>query len=326
VTSAPPSGAPIKIKIGVGSSIADAPEYIAFDKGYFKQQGLDAELIPINNVNDTLPSLISGTVDFAGAAVFPSLFNAAAQGVPVKIIQYVSIGDAKTTQAGIIVRQDLIDSGRYKTPADLKGMVLGSGGAPGASLIDFTIEKIAAMGGIASSDIHPIFIPFPQQPAAFANKAIDAANMVEPFITIVEQQKIANMVIPASEYLRGYPSFVLMMSPVVAKQPQVADRFMLAYLKAGLEAYNALTAGKGGNADELTAILAKNTAVKNPKLIAKMTSDITPPTTPLDPKPLGELEDSLIKHGSVKQKVDVSQIVDGSYLARAAQELAHSGS
>jgi NitT/TauT family transport system substrate-binding protein len=62
--------------------------------------------------------------DIASASPDPSQFNAIARGIDIKLVETTSIWVPGSNVSALVVRQALVDSGRYKTPADLKGMTI----------------------------------------------------------------------------------------------------------------------------------------------------------------------------------------------------------
>src|SRR5947209_1450318 len=80
----------------------------------------------------------------------------------------------------------------------------------------FFLDKLATSACIALTDVNTTSMPLTQMPLALANKAVDAAMGVEPFITIAEQQHSAKLVLPSGAFAPGVPNFVLQMSPIFA--------------------------------------------------------------------------------------------------------------
>src|SRR5258708_10411617 len=55
-----PARAADKVAVGTGGSASDAPFYIAYDRGFFKDEGLDVDLIVLDSAANVLAPL--GTV------------------------------------------------------------------------------------------------------------------------------------------------------------------------------------------------------------------------------------------------------------------------
>jgi NitT/TauT family transport system substrate-binding protein len=76
---------PEKITIGVTSWPASAPLYIAHEKGYFRDEGLDPTLESYESGHLALASMLSGKSDIAGAADTP-IARAAVNGRKLAIV------------------------------------------------------------------------------------------------------------------------------------------------------------------------------------------------------------------------------------------------
>src|SRR5438105_406308 len=151
-----------KVKVGGQGLIGDAALWVGLDKAFFKEQGMDLELVPFTSTADILPSLTSGQVDFSTTAANAAMFNATERDIQIKFVSNMAVASPQTKSAGIGIRKDLLDSGKFKSAADLKGLNIASGGPPGASTIDVAIEKYAVKGGLSHADLKLNFLPFPQ--------------------------------------------------------------------------------------------------------------------------------------------------------------------
>ena len=116
---------PSRIRINTAGLTNEAGLYLAYDRGYFAEQGLRVELITAsaaNSSSDLLAQVAIGELDLATSGMTAAVFNALNRGIGVSgllPLNVVAKGDRST---GIVVRQDHLDSGRYKEAKDLKGM------------------------------------------------------------------------------------------------------------------------------------------------------------------------------------------------------------
>lgn len=224
----------------------------------------------------------------------------------------------RSTSAGLVVRQDHVDSGRYREPSDFKGMTVAVAQPPGGTT-HYYLERFAATAGITADDMEMTVVPYAQIATALVNKAIDGAYSVEPFIGVAEQQGVGKFVVPNGRFIPGMPVFVLQISPVFAReQPQIADRFMVGLLKGQKFNYDAVVAGAG--TDELYQILQNHTPIKDTTMLARMVTDAIAPDGTMDPTPLAELQDAYVRFGTVRQRVDIGEVLDPGYAARAVQQ------
>jgi NitT/TauT family transport system substrate-binding protein len=113
VTSTAFSQTPRKIIIGVSNpdNVTFFPLYLAKDAGYFREQGLEPQMIVMNS-DLAVKALVTGDVDYAASTA--SVAKAAALGFPVKIIVSFFNG----TDFSLVSKPEI------KTPADLKNKII----------------------------------------------------------------------------------------------------------------------------------------------------------------------------------------------------------
>jgi ABC-type nitrate/sulfonate/bicarbonate transport system substrate-binding protein len=122
-----------KIKIGYKLTNLDAiPQVLAHEKGYFKEQGVDAELIVLEG-SDAPTAVVSGQVDVVIAGA-PRFYGPIEKGAPVKIIAPTS-----NTPSELFVRPN---SG-INTFKDLEGkrISFGTGGSTNELLLRYVLTK-----------------------------------------------------------------------------------------------------------------------------------------------------------------------------------------
>jgi len=316
-----PLNPPVKVNWAVNGLIGEAGIFIAQDKGYFQQQGLDVNLQVFHSFPDEIPLLATGQLDYGTGGLNSDLFNAVNRDIPLRIVAATSISRKGDASAALLVRQDLVDSGRYKALKDLKGMSIAEN-TPGTSSQLF-IEKILAQGGLTKADVTFPIVSFPTMATALANKGIDAAFDVEPFVSGIVSRHLAKSVITGAQGFPGGINDVIVISPVFAqKQPEAAKRIMYAFLRGQREYLAAFIDGTNpGGKDAIIQILAKHTAIKDPKLYLSIGLSSGDPNGGFDVNVLNEFQDYFVKNGTQQKKIDAAQVVDMSYANYAAQLL-----
>ncbi|MET4071214.1 NitT/TauT family transport system substrate-binding protein [Bradyrhizobium sp. S3.2.6] len=109
----------LKARIGVLRLSSSAPVFIAQDKGYFREAGLDVELKFFDAAQPIAVATTSGDVDFGVTAFTAGLYNLAGKGV-LKVIGGMSREKAGYPLIGYFASNNAYASG-LKTPKDLAG-------------------------------------------------------------------------------------------------------------------------------------------------------------------------------------------------------------
>ncbi|HYI30283.1 MAG TPA: ABC transporter substrate-binding protein [Bradyrhizobium sp.] len=110
---------PLKAKIGVLRLSSSAPVFIAQDKGYFKEAGLEIELKFFDAAQPIAVATTSGDVDFGVTAFTAGLYNLAGKGT-LKVIGGMSRERAGYPLIGYFASNNAY-AGGLKTPKDLAG-------------------------------------------------------------------------------------------------------------------------------------------------------------------------------------------------------------
>ena len=314
----------VTVRVGIANASSDVGLFIAHKKGYFKAEGLNVSFVSFDSGARMVAPLGAGQLDVGAGSPSAGLYNAVVRGIPIKIV-----ADKGSTPKGygyqpLLVRKDLVDSGRYKTYADLKGMKLAVGtfGSANASAMNEALKK----GGLKWSDAASIVaLVFPQHIIAYQNKAIDASMTNEPTSTTAVQTGLAVRIAGNDEIYPAQQTAVVLYSEIFARQkPQIAHKFMRAYVKAVRDYNDALRDGRiaGPNADEVIATLVEHTFIKDPAIYRSITPAAIDPDGRMN---MDGLRNDLqfFKEQKLLQDpaITVERIIDTSFVEKAVQEL-----
>lgn len=108
-----------KIKLGVLRLSSSAPVFIAQDKGYFRDAGLDVELKFFDAAQPVAVAVVSGDIDFGITSLTAGLYNLAGKGT-LKVIGGMSHERAGFPLIGYFATEKAY-AGGLKTPRDLAG-------------------------------------------------------------------------------------------------------------------------------------------------------------------------------------------------------------
>ena len=316
------AAAPVAVRVGLANASSDVGFFIADKKGYFRQEGLDVSFLSFDSGAKMVAPLGNGQLEVGAGSPSAGLYNAVARGIDIKIV-----ADKGSTPPGygyqpLLVRKDLVDSGRYKTLKDLKGMKI-AGSATGSASTS-TLNEALKKAGLNYGDVERVFLGFPQHVMALQNKAVDAAMTTEPSATKAVQSGAAVRVMGDDViYPNHQLAVVLYSSAFIKDNPNAAKGFMRAYLRAVREYNDALKDGKiaGPNAAEVIAILTEYTNVKDPAVYRTI--------TPQGCNPDGAVHEASLKNdlafykmeGQIKGDVTVEQALDNLFVEAALKVL-----
>ncbi len=313
---------PFKLNVGITNSASDVPIFVADARGYFKKEGLDVDLVKFDSAARMIAPFASGELSVGAGGPSAGFFNAVGRGIDIRIV-----ADKTSTTPGrpinfLVVRKDLVESGRYKQLSDLRGMKIG-GAAPGGAATA-TLDKLLAMAGLTSNDVERVYLAFPQQVIALQNKIADAAMPTEPFVTAAVENGSGVRIIGDDVIYPGHQLATLFYTgEFIKKHPDEANRFMRAYI-LGARDYNDAVVGThlaGPKGEDVISILTRYSLVTDPAVHRSLTAVNIDPDGKLNVLSLKEDVDIFRKEGLIEGSVDVDKVVDTSIAEAAVRAL-----
>jgi NitT/TauT family transport system substrate-binding protein len=287
-------GGPATLNVGV-IPIADvAPLYLGIDKGFFEEQHLTIKPQLAEGGAAITPAVLSGDFQI-GFSNTISLLIAASEDLPVQIISQGVLGGTteKEAWADLLVLKD----GPIKQPKDLEGKTIAVNTLE--NICEVTIKASLEKDGVAVDTLEFTEVPFPDMNAALEAGRVDAACVVEPFVS---QGKAGAARGIAPFYVRTAPDLTVATyftsTQYAEENPEVVDRFVEAMSKS-------LTYAQS-HPDEVRQVLLDYTeippeAAEQIKLPVWRT-DLNEPTI----EKLSELSE---KYGLIEEQPDLDELI-----------------
>jgi NitT/TauT family transport system substrate-binding protein len=309
------------VRIGNNGVVSDAVFYIAEKHGFFAKQRIKPEFVLFDSGPRMIAPLGAGQIDVGAGASSAGLFNAVARGIDIKVVADKGSMPPGYLYVPLLVRKDLVDSGKFKTIADLRGMKVaegGEGGTPGSYLT----EALKPFG-MTYKDVQHVYMSYPQQVAALANKAVDAALTAEPSATQAVTMGSAVRVSNDKIYPNQQVAVLLYNGDFAKKHHDVAQRFMNAYVEAVRYFNQALKDGKfaGPAADDVIKIMIENTRVKDAKLYREMVPNGVDVNGRLNIESMKKDLAFYRSQGYIEKPIEVEAVVDESFVKEAVKTL-----
>lgn len=270
--------------------------YVGWEKGFFEEEGLKVEGQKAKGGSVIQTLVESGSVDLGWTAVVP-LSQAHPKGFDFIFIAPGAFIDRSNRRLCSVV---VSKSTPYKTIRDLAGKKIGVNSIH--SLNHLSILTIADYYGVDTKGMKFLEVQFPMQPAAVKEGAVDAASMLEPFVTISESQgfgrEIFNGFYPPEVVERYMVAGWFAKKSAVGKNKDKIGRF--------IKAINKATDFINKNPDQLPDIVGNNTRVK-----AELARKVTLPKffKNLYKNDIQAQIDLSAKYGFIKKGFDAREIV-----------------
>jgi len=244
-----------KIKVGALRFTSHAASFVAFERGYFKDQGLDVEFVYFQAAQPMAVAIASGDVDFGVTAISGGLINLAKKGA-VKVI-----GGALHEEKGIdgqmiLVSKPAFDDG-VTDPSKLKGRTFGI--TQTGSSFHYMAHKIAQKEGFSGSDIK--VKPLAKVGViigALKTAQIDAWAIVPHIAKGLAKSPAIEMIGKISDYIPDYQVTTVFTSTKNANNNKDLVKRFLAAFSNGADDFNAAlvdkTAGDAAGEDMVKLI------------------------------------------------------------------------
>ena len=296
--SAPSDPTPERTHLTVtGLPIVDvAPLHLAQQAGFFRDAGLDVTIAPLSSSTQAFSGLADGSVDIVAGANVVTYLQAQARGqVDLRVVAEAALAAPGLDQVVVGPRSGITD------PAQLAGRTIAVN-TPAPNIQTLTLDRVLASRGIDPRSVRYVAMPFAQSVQALAAGTLDAAWLVEPFVTQAERAVGALPLIdPCSGPTEAFPLDGYFTTSRFAEQyPQTVRAF-----RAALARGAALAAD-----DEATTRVLPTFAPVD----APTASLITLPRYPtsLEPQRLQRVADLMTSTGMIGRRIDVASLVAGA--------------
>jgi NitT/TauT family transport system substrate-binding protein len=303
-----------KVVIGSVPSPTAVGTYIAIDKGYFRDLGIDVDLEPAQSAGAVMPMLASNRIQIVEGGMAASYWNALGQGMAVTIAMERGMTPLNHT---LLVRADLKD--RIKTIADLKGHSFAEVSPDGIQ--QYEAGKAIAPAGLRMRDLDIHYIAYPQLVVAFQNGAVDAGMSIPPFSDTIIEKKLGFALVDVDKAVQPTPmaNVVYMINTDWAKQdPKIAHNVFVA-LARGARDY--CQAYHGGPNREYVINLMIEKKIGTRDMLDGRPWAARDPNGRVNRASMLDIQDWFYNEGLVKQKFPVDRLIDSSYADEAAKEL-----
>ncbi len=236
-----PTMAADKIAVGALRFTSHSASFVAFERDYFKNQGLEVEFKFFQAAQPMAVAIASGDVDFGVTAISGGLINLANKGA-IKVI-----GGALHEEAGIDGQMILVSKKAYDegvtTPAMLKGRSFGITQA--GSSFHYMAHKIARKEGFAGSQIK--VKPLQKVGAiigALKSEQIDAWAIVPHIAKGLSKAPTVSIIGKIADYIPDYQvTTVFTSADNAANNKDLVKRFLKAF-SMGADDFNAALVDK----------------------------------------------------------------------------------
>jgi NitT/TauT family transport system substrate-binding protein len=243
---------PLHIRVVHTPVLIFAPLYVAIERGYFAQEGLEPELIGAPGGASAFAVLASGRAEAAIGGLGAALFNAAARDLDFRVVGPAHL-EKPPVSTPLVVSRTAFESGSIRRTQDLRGKKVSVNVIGSAT--EFWLNAALLKAGLTVADVQMVEVNFPEVPAALANEAVAAGMLGEPLATLAEDRR--QIVRLSDDFINGVQvTAVYFGGGFMRRHPREAVGFMVAWLRACRD----LT-GDGYHRPDIAKVVEKYTGV-----------------------------------------------------------------
>jgi len=235
--AAPRAGQLKPYRVGFNAWIGSIAFFVAQEKGFFKEAGLDVQPKSFSSPGDGLTPLLAGNLDAVlstADSVITVLDKAPGQ------LKVVYLTDTSAGADAVLAKKEI---------ADVKGMKGKKVAATLGQCNQLLLEKALEKAGLTDKDIQLVNMNPDDAGAAFAAGKVDVAVTWEPWITKVSGEKKGHVIFSSKET----PNLILDVLAISSKTASAKAAETRAFLKALNRGYEFVQA----HTDEAAALAGK---------------------------------------------------------------------
>lgn len=312
-TAASTSGSLTPVRVGYVPVLIYGPLFIAIEKGYFREAGIEPVLTPLAGGADIITQTVAGNFEAGLGGMGAAALNAARRNLGFRIVASHH-SESPPMATPLVVARKKKDDGAYKSAADLKGKKVAVNARGSAS--EYWLNAAMGTAGLTLKDVDLQYLPFDQVAAALDGGALDGSLLGEPLATLAEQKNLIARL--SDDFLTDAQGTVIFYNLAwLQAQPALAERWLTAWLRGARDLQ-----GAGYRQPANAAIIEKFTKV--PKdIVALASSPRHNPNGTLNLADMQAQQRFFMQNGSLTYTdlIDLTTIIDTSVAEKAVARL-----
>jgi NitT/TauT family transport system substrate-binding protein len=309
-----------KVKVGVLKLSSSAVLFAGVEKGFFKEYGIDPELVYFQAAAPIATALAAGQIDVGATGLTAALYNIVLGGEKLWIVADKGREWPGYPLTALIVQKDLWEGG-LKSIGDLKGKRIGV--TQLGSTFHYHLGNVLEKHGLTLDDVK--IVPLQAMGTALEalkGKQVEAIALAQPFPARAEAEGFGKVLAWGGD-LFPWQTATIFYSHRFATDKTKAVNFMKGYVKASRYYFDNVLVQKDGRLapgphyDEVLAITAKYTGA-SPAVVR-----VGFPYQDRNGRLwVADVEKQMVwwqKHGFTKRVIPLKQIVDSTFLEAAVR-------
>ena len=305
------------VKVGMLKVSSSAPLFVGLDKGFFQAEGIKVEPVWFKSAQPIAVALASGDIDIGATGLTAGLYNAAAQGTKIAVV-----ADKGREWPGYKLTALMVDSNLSK--AGVKDLVQLKGKRIGitqmGSTFHYMLGNLLEKKGMSLKEVKLVPLGgLNTMRDAVVTHQIDAAFVVQPHVSPVEKENLAEVLLWVGDQLPYQLGGIFLGEKMIKNRP-LAVSFLMGYIRSCRYYHEQGLSKKAGvPTPELLALIARYTEEKPEDVAAGL--PYIDPNGNLFSEDLQKQLDWYYNQGLLTKRLSATEIMDLSYYREALQSL-----
>lgn len=284
----------VTLNVGITPIVNAASVYVGIDNGQFTDHNLEVTPTVVQNTSTAIPSLMNGELDIA-LINSVALVTAGAKELPIQVI---SGSDRYPTDASVDTTALVVNSASgISEVTDLEGKTVAVVGLKSGP--ELATRVVLEESGVSPDAVDFVELAYPDMVAAVQAGRVDAAFIVDPFLSKAKAEGLTSISQPFTDGLGGMSAMTWVTSEeFAATNPEIIENFNTAVREASEYAND--------NPDAVRAILPEFTSLSEEAIENTVLSHYDSSLTADD---LESWSDLLAAHGFIAEGYEASGLL-----------------
>lgn len=215
---------PTTLRMALLPILDTLPMYVAQEQGYFEEEGVTVEFVPVSSAAERDQLIKAGQADGMINEILSTLFYNS-QETEILIVRYARVATPDFPQFYLLAAP----GSDVANPEDLKGKEIG---ISEGTIIEYSTDRLLQAAGMSADDVETVAVPGIADRMSLLNSGeLAAANLPDPLAALAMQNG-ATLVVDDSSYPQYGHSTISFRKEVVDSSPEAVRGFLAALEKA----------------------------------------------------------------------------------------------